>query len=53
MIAVVVPMFNALSVTALRVYRGGKPNPLKILKSVATNPMILASLPGIVLLLRV
>ena len=40
-IAVVVPMFNALSVTALEIYRGGKPNPLKILKSVATNPLIL------------
>ena len=50
-IAVVVPMFNALSVTALEIYRGGKPNPLKILKSVATNPLILASLLGIVLLL--
>ena len=38
-------------VTALEIYRGGKPNPLKILKSVATNPLILASLLGIVLLL--
>lgn len=49
-IAVVVPMFNAFSVIALEINRGGKPNFVKILKSVATNPLILASLLGIVLL---
>ena len=49
-IAVVVPMFNAFSVIALEVYRGGKLNFWKIAKSVASNPLILSSLLGIVLL---
>ena len=39
-IAVVVPMFNAFSVIALEVYRGGKLNFWKIAKSVASNPLI-------------
>ena len=47
---VVVPMFNAFSVIALEVYRGGKLNFWKIAKSVASNPLILSSLLGIVLL---
>ena len=49
-IAVVVPMFNAFSVIALEVNRGGKLNIWKILKSVATNPLILSSLLGVILL---
>ena len=49
-IAVVVPMFNAFSVIALEINRGGKLNAWKILKSVATNPLILSSLLGVVLL---
>ena len=49
-IAVVVPMFNAFSVIALEINRGGKLNFGKILKSVATNPLIISSLLGIALL---
>lgn len=49
-IAVVVPLFNAFSVVALEVNRGGKLNIPKILKSVATNPLILSSLLGVILL---
>ena len=49
-IAVVVPMFNAFSVIALEIYRGGKLNFWKIARSVATNPLILSSLLGILLL---
>ena len=43
-------MFNAFSVVALEINRGGKLNFGKILKSVATNPLIIASLLGIALL---
>lgn len=49
-IAVVVPMFNAFSVIALEMYRGAKLNFLKILKSVATNPFIISSALGLLLL---
>ena len=49
-IAVVVPMFNAFSVIALETNRGGRVNVGKVLKSVVTNPLIIASLLGIVLL---
>ena len=49
-IAVVVPRFNAFSVIALEINRGGKLNFGKILKSVATNPLIISSLLGIALL---
>ncbi len=49
-IAVVVPMFNAFSVIALEINRGGKLDAWKILKSVLTNPLIIASVLGIVLL---
>ena len=38
MVAVVVPMFNVLSVVALEVFRGGKIQPLKILRGIITNP---------------
>ena len=50
LVIAVVPMFNAFSVIALEVYRGGKLNFWKIAKSVASNPLILSSLLGIVLL---
>ena len=49
-IAVVVPLFNAFSVIALETNRGGKVRAGKVLKSVATNPLILSSLFGVLLL---
>lgn len=50
-IAMVVPVFNVLAVICLEVFRGGKPNPIKILKGIATNPLIIASVLGILFLL--
>lgn len=47
----VVPVFNVLAVICLEVFRGGKPNPVKILKGIATNPLIIASVLGILFLL--
>ena len=49
--AVVVPLFNALSVVALEIYRGGKVSIKKIAKGVATNPLIISSLMGLLMVL--
>lgn len=50
LVAVVVPMFNILAVVTLEVFRGGKVHFGKVLKGIATNPLILSSLLGIVFL---
>ena len=47
-VGVIVPMFNVLAVITLEVFRGGKPDVKKILKGIATNPLIISSLLGIV-----
>ena len=44
----VIPCFNVLAVVALEMYNGSKVNPLKMLKKTATNPLIIASVLGIV-----
>ena len=49
LVALIVPVYNVLAVLALEIYRGGKPNVLKILKGIVTNPLIIASLIGIIL----
>lgn len=49
--AVAIPMFNILSVVALEVFRGGKPNLKKILLGIIKNPLIIASLSALALLL--
>jgi len=46
-VGVIVPIFNVLAVITLEVFRGGKPSVKKILKGIATNPLIIASLLGI------
>lgn len=43
-----VPVFNILAVVALESFRGGKPSIKKMLKGIATNPLIIASVTGIV-----
>lgn len=47
LIAVVIPMFNALAVLALEMFNGQRPNLWKVLKGIITNPLILASAAGI------
>lgn len=47
LIAIVVPIYNVLAVITLEIYRGGKPNFKDIFISIATNPIILGSLAGI------
>ncbi len=49
-IAVVVPMFNMLSVVALEVFRGGKVKLFKILRGIVTNPLVIASVLGLLFL---
>lgn len=48
LIAIVVPLFNILSVFSLEAFRGGKPDYKKILKGVIKNPLIIASCIGII-----
>ena len=50
-VAIVVPLLNVLSVIVLEFFRGGKPSLKKMLKGVITNPLIIASILGIIVLL--
>ncbi len=50
LIAVVVPLFNMLSVVVLEVFRGQKPKPLHILGQIAKNPLVIGSVLGILTL---
>lgn len=47
-ISVMIPLFNVLAVIILEVFRGGKPNPAKILKGIVTNPLIISSAIGLI-----
>lgn len=51
LVAVTIPLYNALSVVALEVYRGGKVKPMHILRGIVTNPLIIATIIGLVFLL--
>lgn len=50
-VAIVVPLLNILSVLVLEFFRGGKPSIKKMIKGIITNPLIIASLLGIVVLI--
>ena len=50
LIAVVVPLFNMLSVVVLEVFRGQKPKPLHVLGQIVKNPLVIASALGILTL---
>lgn len=50
MVAATVPFYNALSVVALEIYRGGTINVGKILKNIMKNPLIIGCAVGLVLL---
>lgn len=50
LIAVIVPMFNFLAVIVLEIFRGGKINIKKIVQGIITNPLILSSMAGLILL---
>jgi len=50
-VAIVVPVLNVFSVIVLEYFRGGKPDVRKILKGIVTNPLIISSIIGIIVLL--
>ena len=47
LVGFVVPVFNILAVICLESFRGSKPDFRKILKGIATNPLIIGSVLGI------
>lgn len=48
LVGLTVPLFNILAVVSLESFRGGKPSIKKMAKGIATNPLIIASLIGII-----
>ena len=50
LVAVIVPIFNMLSVVILEIYRGSRINVPKILKGILTNPLIIGSVTGLLCL---
>ena len=51
LIAVIIPLYNALAVISLEIFNGKRPNVLKILKGIVTNPLIIGSVLGVIFLL--
>lgn len=49
MVGIMVPIYNVLAVITLEAFRGGKLNLGRTLKGIATNPLIIASMLGILL----
>ncbi len=47
-LAVIVPIYNILAVIILEVFRGSKVDPVRILKGLARNPIILGAAAGII-----
>lgn len=50
LISVIVPMYNVLSVFTLEFFRSGKVQPKQLLRGVMTNPLILGSAAGLLVL---
>ncbi|MBQ9974997.1 MAG: AEC family transporter [Clostridia bacterium] len=48
LIAVTIPLFNFAAVITLETFRGGKPDFKKVVKGIITNPLIIASLLGLI-----
>lgn len=49
LVGLMVPIFNVQAVIALESFRGGKPSLKKIIRGIVTNPLIIASMSGVVL----
>ncbi len=49
--AILVPLINILSVVALELFRGGRPDARRILRGVVTNPLVLGAAAGIAMVL--
>ncbi|MFZ2538802.1 MAG: AEC family transporter [Oscillospiraceae bacterium] len=51
LVAVIVPLYNALSIVALEIHRNSKIRVKTILKGVITNPLVIGGIVGIIALL--
>ena len=51
MVAVIIPVFNVLAVISLETFRGGKVSFKELIKGIITNPLIIASLLGVLFML--
>lgn len=51
LIAVIIPLYNVLAVISLEIFNGRRPNILKILLGIVTNPLIIGSVVGVLFLL--
>ena len=50
LVAIVVPIYNVLAVITLEAFRGGKPNLKTVLIGIATNPLIIGGVAGLLCL---
>ncbi len=50
LIAVIIPLYNVLAVISLEMFNGGRPNVFQILLGIITNPLIIASVLGVLCL---
>jgi predicted permease len=50
LIAVIIPLYNVLAVLSLEVFNGKQPSLWKMIKGIITNPLILASAAGLLVL---
>ena len=48
LLGIIIPIYNVLAVITLEIFRGGKPNFKKIVTGIVTNPLIIASLLGVI-----
>lgn len=54
LVTVIVPLYNVLAVITLEIFRGNSVKPIKILKGIAKNPLIIGSVIGVLaVLLRI
>lgn len=51
LIAIIVPLYNALSIVALEIFRGKGVNIKRILKGIITNPLIISGALGVIMML--
>jgi malate permease and related proteins len=51
LVAVIVPLFNMVSVIVLEMFSGKSPNAKKLAKDIITNPLILGTLAGVITVL--
>ena len=51
LIAVIIPLYNVLAVISPEIFNGRRPNILKILLGIVTNPLIIGSVVGVLFLL--